>query len=200
MADPVSQQLLARIEDGDNDAACELFDRYAQRLIGMARKRLSSKLARRVDAEDIVQSAYRSFFADAAAGKFQLEESGDLWRLLVAITLNKLRSKARFHRAVKRDVEQEDSMSGQVGIHGIPPDRMAAEPSPEEAMALAESIESLMTDLTALERRMLELRLQEHTLEEIAEKVDRSERTVRRLLSRLRDRLAGDLDNEMVAG
>jgi RNA polymerase sigma-70 factor (ECF subfamily) len=199
MSDRVSQELLARVEGGDEDAAQALYDRYVHRLIGLARKRLSGKLARRVDPEDIVQSAYRSFFAHAADGCFEISKSGDLWRLLAAITLNKLRSKAKFHRRRKRDLRQEDSMSDRHSTHGIAPVRLACDPTPDEATALAEYIERLMAELTPLERKMLELRLQLYTLDEIAEQVDRSERTVRRLMRRLRERLERELANELPA-
>jgi hypothetical protein len=61
MADYPSIELLARFRAGDERAAEELFPRFAERLIAVAKARLSAKLARRVGAEDVVQSAYRSF-------------------------------------------------------------------------------------------------------------------------------------------
>ena len=67
-----SQQLLERVRSGDKDAAEELFERYVDRLIELARKRLSPRLARRLDPEDIVQSACRSFFRLARAGRYEL--------------------------------------------------------------------------------------------------------------------------------
>src|SRR5262249_61833539 len=82
--------LLARWREGDQQAAAEIFRRYVGRLIGIVQARLSAKLARRVDPEDVVQSAYRSFFAGARNGQYDLPLGRDLWRLLVAITLHKL--------------------------------------------------------------------------------------------------------------
>ena len=71
---------------------------------------MSAKLARRMDAEDVVQSAFRSFFSGVNRDQFQLEESGDLWRLLVVIALNKLRRQAAFHGAAKRQFKAEQSV------------------------------------------------------------------------------------------
>jgi DNA-directed RNA polymerase specialized sigma24 family protein len=82
--------LLERWKSGDEAAAAEIFDQYLSRLTALARTRLSPKLARRVDPEDIVQSAYRSFFRHAQNDRYVLERSGDLWRLLAAIVMNKL--------------------------------------------------------------------------------------------------------------
>jgi DNA-directed RNA polymerase specialized sigma24 family protein len=82
MNDDPSAELLARWRAGDERAEDELFARYTSRLIELARRRLSAKLGRRLDPEDVVQSAYRSFCASARADRYTLRGSGDLWRLL----------------------------------------------------------------------------------------------------------------------
>ena len=80
--------LLARWKDGDERAATLLFERYVNQLITMARKMLSEPMQRRVAAEDVVQSAYRSFFCKAGDDRYVLEKSGDLWKLLATITVS----------------------------------------------------------------------------------------------------------------
>src|SRR5689334_8029550 len=102
-----SVELLRRVAAGDNQAATEVFEQYVERLTALARSRLSAKLAPRVDPEDIVQSAYRSFFVAAGRGQFELQRSGDLWRLLVEITLHKLYRTAQHHLAQQRAVSRE---------------------------------------------------------------------------------------------
>ena len=57
--------LLERFRGGDDLAAAEIFNRYFGRLTALARSRLSPRLARRTDPEDIVLSVYRSFFVAA---------------------------------------------------------------------------------------------------------------------------------------
>src|SRR5690242_9071558 len=84
-----SDQLLLRYQQGDEDASREIFERFIARLTALARSRLASRVAKRADPEDIVLSAYRSFFVGARNGKYALQRSGDLWRLLVSITLHK---------------------------------------------------------------------------------------------------------------
>src|SRR5207302_203407 len=73
----------------------------------LAERRLSKGLRRRVGADDVVQSAYRTFLRRAQAGEFQLADSDGLWRLLSAITLATVRELARFHGRQKRGFEQE---------------------------------------------------------------------------------------------
>ncbi|MEZ6126232.1 MAG: ECF-type sigma factor [Planctomycetaceae bacterium] len=57
-----SIRLFASLVDGEASAANEVFHRYLQRLNRLARTRLAPQLNARVDPEDIVMSAYRSFF------------------------------------------------------------------------------------------------------------------------------------------
>src|SRR5262245_43312367 len=99
--------LLRRLRMGDESAATEVFDRYVERLTHLARSRLAAQLASRVDPEDIVMSAYRSFFIAARDGKFHVQHGDDLWRLLVEVTLHKLYHAANRHLADRRSVNRE---------------------------------------------------------------------------------------------
>src|SRR5262249_5168287 len=135
--DVLSAELMARWREGDEDAAGELFRRYAERLLALARSRLSARLARHVDPEDVVQSAYKSFFTGARDGRFALRRSGDLWRLLVAITLHKLQRQAERLAAGKRAVARERQLANEAGPFGIEAQVLAREPTPAEAAALA---------------------------------------------------------------
>ena len=185
--EPSTLELLARWREGDQQAEEELFSRYTTQLVALARSRLSPKLAGRVDAEDVVQSAYRSFFV--AADRFVIQRSGDLWRLLAKITLRKLYRQAGRHTAMRRNVSRETSLGATTGTNGVPLEVLAREPSPEEAVAVIDELEQVMRGLSPLHRRMVELRLQGYQLKEIGAQTDRSERLIRYVLSQVRDRL-----------
>ena len=182
-----SRELLVRYQQGDTTAADAIFDRYTSRLMALARSRLSPKLARRVDADDIVQSTYRSFFVHAREGEFVAEHDGDLWRLLATMTLHKLGRQAKRHRAAKRSLEREAT--------GVPdaPDRLGQladrEPSAADVVAAAEELHWLMSQFDPIQREALQLRLHDQTAEEIAATIGRSERTVRRWLVEARELL-----------
>ena len=182
--DEPSINLLARWRQGDQQAAEELFRRYAGQLIALASSRLSSQVGRRVDAEDVVQSAYRSFFIAARDGCYDLQRGGDLWRLLVAITLHKLRDQVKHNRAGKRAVDREQADEFD--------DLFAQGPSPLQAATLADHLEHLMRGLNPTQRQVLELRLQGFHLEEIATQTRRSVRTVSRLLDQVREMLEAE--------
>ena len=89
--------LVERLRAGDARAAEALFARYARQLTRLAEQHLSRKLAGRVDGEDVVQSVFRTFFRRSAAGEFRLDASDQLWRLLLTITLRKVRAKCPGH-------------------------------------------------------------------------------------------------------
>jgi RNA polymerase sigma-70 factor (ECF subfamily) len=177
--------LLRRLGAGEEEAAAEIFNRHVDRLVALAATRLSQRFAQRVDPEDIVQSAFRSFFREAKAGRFTFEKSGDLWRLLAAITLNKLYRQIEFHGAAKRNARREQAGGGDAEQSAVE-QWVAREPSAEQAAELFDEVAAVMTDLDPSDRKVLELRLQDLSSDEIAAKLGCSDRTVRRALERIR--------------
>ena len=177
-----SGQLVDRWRAGDQTAATLLWERYAVRLLALVRKRLSGKLAHHIDPEDVVQSAYRCFFANARDGRYLLHHSGDLWRLLVAITLHRLHHHTRHQRAGKRAVGRERNFGHESELSRLHVHKLTRGPSHEDAVALADELQRVMKRLKPLQRRMVELRLQAYSFDEIAAATERNERTVRRVL------------------
>ena len=102
------QDLVLSLRTGDSVAAYQLHDLYAQRLLSAVRHRMNPALRRRMDPEDIVQSAFRSFFRVVSSNDWSSQGRAEqIWSLLFAITRNKLNAKIRFHAAGKRSVGRE---------------------------------------------------------------------------------------------
>jgi RNA polymerase sigma-70 factor (ECF subfamily) len=180
-----------RLRSGEDAAAREVFVRFAGRLVGLARRHLDARLAVKVDPEDIVQSAYKSFFVRQRDGGLEVGSWDGLWGVLTVITLRKCADRAAFFRAGKRDVAREAAGSG-AGDASPPMTDLALdrEPLPDEAAVLAETVEALFRAVDDPdERAILELSLQGYTAAEICGMVGRAERSVRRLRERLRKRL-----------
>ena len=190
MANLNSQQLLQMYQAGQNRAATDIFDRYVARLIALARSRIGTQLQRRIDPEDIVQSAYRSFFVHAREGEYQLREAGDLWRLLASITLHKLYGQIEKHTAAKRSIHHEAPTDTPITATTVP------EPSPAEVVAIIEEVRLVIQDLPPEERLVLTAYLQGHSNSEISRSLEKSERTVRRLLANARQKLEQRLLNK----
>jgi RNA polymerase sigma-70 factor, ECF subfamily len=181
--------ILHRLRQGDDGASREVYHRYTHRLIYLARRRLSGKLAQKVDPEDVLQSVYRSFFLRVAVGEFDLQDWDGLWNLLVAITLRKCGRQLEYHLAARRDVRRESSSEDGEGSM-LDWQALAREPTPEEAAALTEMVDYLLRGLQDDRyQQILVLRLQGYGLEEISQQVGRSEQTVHRVLDQVKKRL-----------
>lgn len=72
----------------------QLVKQFAQCLAQLDRMNMDHRLARSIDADDVVQSVFRTFFRRSARGDFQIDNSTDLWKLLVRITISKARQRA----------------------------------------------------------------------------------------------------------
>lgn len=181
--------LMIRLQSGEDEAARTVFARYTHRLVGLARKHLDARLSVKVDPEDVVQSAYKSFFLRQRDGVFEVGSWDGLWGLLTVITLRKCADRAAHFRTEKRQLKREATApaDSSPAAWQLAVDR---DPSPEEAVILSEAVEELFrTTNDPDERAILELSLQGFTAIEVSEKLGRAERSVRRLRERIRKRL-----------
>ncbi|MBA4016333.1 MAG: hypothetical protein C0483_04015 [Pirellula sp.] len=152
--------------------------------------RLAKRIGARVDPDDAVQSAFRSFFIGARTGKFTLNESDDLWRLLATITARKVARLNERHSAAKRSVKKEQATEANDDSAA---DWEAADHryvGPVESAVLAEELSLLMAGLKSELRSILELRLQDESIDSIAERLGKSPRTIRRRVEELRQIVA----------
>jgi RNA polymerase sigma factor (sigma-70 family) len=182
------------LKDGDAAAAQPLWERYHRRLVGLAREKLRTARRRAADEEDVVQSAFHSFFQGVAKGRFpQLDDRDNLWRLLVVITARKALDQLSHEHAKRRGggmLQGESRIS-----HGAAVSDDAAaieqvvgdEPTPEFAAQVAEEYQRLL-DLLEDDtlRRVAVWKMEGLTTDEIAEALDCSRRTVARKLETIR--------------
>jgi RNA polymerase sigma-70 factor (ECF subfamily) len=162
-------------------------------LIRLVRSRLPAQLSQRIDAEDVVQSAYRSFFVSARDGEIDFQHGSELWRLLVIITIRKLCNQVGWNQAGKRSPRREQRLSASEDAERIESHARDQEPSPLETLALVEEVEQVMRGLSATQRRIVEMRLQGHSFDDISAETHYSNRTVCRVLERVRRDLAARL-------
>jgi RNA polymerase sigma factor (sigma-70 family) len=184
---------LHQLGDGGG-AAQALWERYFDRLVRLARRKLRDAPRRAADEEDVALSAFDSFCWGAAQGRFpRLNDRDNLWALLVRITERKASDLARHERRQKRgggkvvsDVEppgpaDSSAAEGSVG-------RAAGrEPTPAFAALVAEECRRLLDRLGDGELRRIAIwKMEGYTNAEIAARVDLSEPTVERRLRRVR--------------
>ena len=180
-------ELMERLRSGDEAVAREVFDRFAGRLVALARRRFDRRLAHKVDPEDVVQSAFKSFFTRHRGGTIRLRDWDGLWGLLTLITLRKCVDRVDYFRAGCRDVRREATAAeGQDSPWQLALDR---EPRPEEAAALTETVERLFRAVGDDGRPVLELSLQGYTAAEIGLLLGRALRSVQRMREQIRARI-----------
>ena len=185
---------LGRLRAGDHAAAQPLWQRYFQRLVGLARKKLRDAPRRAADEEDVALSAFDSFCRGAEQGRFpQLHDRDDLWRLLFAFTARKAFDQVRDERRLKRGggaVRGESALLGPEGSAGEEAGLeqvVGREPTPEFAAQVAEECQRLLDVLGDAELRAVALaKMEGDTTEQIATKFGRSPRAVERKLQLIR--------------
>jgi DNA-directed RNA polymerase specialized sigma24 family protein len=189
---------LGELRDGDQAAAQPLWEHYFSKLVTVARSKLRRmrKTTADQDEEDAALSAFNSFCAGAARGKFpQLADRDDIWRLLVVITARKAMAQAnregRQKRGGGRVVEEAVLFGHGLGaadgsLAGL--ERIAAQgPSPEFAAMMAEECGRLLDALDDDSLRQVALsRMEGYNNDEIAEQLGCARRTVARRLDLIR--------------
>ena len=188
---------LGDLQAGDQGAAQPLWDRYFDRLVRLASAKLRAgrTSSAEADEEDAALSAFDSFCAGAARGRFpDLSDRDDLWRLLVVITARKVQAQARRDRRQKRGSGRVQTMTdlgviGPAGHHdrGDLDRIIGAEPTPEFAAEVAEEFGHLLDTLGDESLRLVALgRLEGYTNDEIAARLGCARRTVARRLDLIR--------------
>lgn len=193
--DQPNDRWLQQLIDGEDQTALQFWNQYGNRLNRLADKFLSPKLARRVDAEDVVQSVCRTFFRRAQNGQFTIADAESLWRLLCTITIAKVRMEARKQCRKKRSVDREEPIYAFTGESDDSPRELCSgDPTSEEIVEFADELERLLSNLEQEEQQLVELKLQDYDNNEIAQRLQCSARTVRRILKRVQSRLQAMLE------
>jgi RNA polymerase sigma-70 factor, ECF subfamily len=101
-------RLVARAKSGDAEALNELFKRYLRLMVEIARRKLGTRLRLKEEPDDLAQTTFREATRDFAS--YQYRGEGSLVRWLVQILQNKIRDRAEFYGATKRDLSRERAM------------------------------------------------------------------------------------------
>lgn len=191
---------LEDLKDGNEDAAHEIWDRYFQRLVKQAKRRLGNAARRIADEEDVAVSVFQSLCEGVAAGRFErLSNRDDLWSLLVAMTRMKAVDQIRRQTAKRRggeDLRGESVMAnrGDTSVAGFD-QFLGDDPDPEFLATMEEQFRVLMNALPdESQKRVAKLRMDGYSNDEIAKTLDISIRSVERKLNVIRKTWSDALD------
>ncbi len=178
---------MRRLREHDEAASHAVFQRYVKRLLALAQSKLSRQLRQKEDPDDVVQSAFNSFFRRCATGSLDFQDWESIWSMLALITVRKCVKRVRHYRAGRRAVQREAAPAvGKSGEEAVW-DLIAAAPSPEEEAILHDTVAELLASLEIPRHRdIVLLTLQGYTVEEIAAQLDCADRTVNRVLDKVR--------------
>ncbi len=171
---------LARVDQED----VRIFYDYFEELKAEVRRHLKGKARLMPGTSAIAQSALLSLFCDLAVQNVPLSDVDEygypmLWPLVLCYVERHCNKWKGYYRAKKRKGRETE---------------LAAEPADHRAevgeeSAFADACEALYGKLSPEDRSILEGRLKDETLEQIANRINRSETTVSNRLVRIRSLL-----------
>ncbi len=186
--------IIKRVEAGDEDASTELWNLCFPRLLNYCRNKLPDHMRRILDEEDVALSAFKSFCIGAGNGAFgDIKGRDELWRLLFCIAGRKASGYLRHQTRQKRGGGQVSGesifLSGDrpSSVDGIEQIADTAQ-SPASMAQFANDCQKLfdMLDDNNLQTIAL-LRIEGHSVDEIADRVGCAKRTVERRLNLIRE-------------
>lgn len=177
--------VLENVQQGDSRAEEAVHRQFVDKLLRVASKRISDRFRAKVAPEEIVQSVFVSFFRRHKNHEFQFDNWNDLWALLLRITVHKCVDRIAEFQTKKRDVRRELATTDSK----LPPAFGAASPGPtaEEVLFFEETLDQLFDRLTPIQQKIVLMRLQGMSNLEISQSINRTERTVYRMLNQIKE-------------
>ena len=178
MSENSSELILTNYLNSVEGASEALFNRYHDRAFDFAKKKLGRFLQTKVDPGDIAHESLVSLFRAARDCRIRINQKGDLWKFLVGIINNKVKSQFERFNLSKRNIQKEQKLESDIT------GRENSETQTGELFA------DLIRDEKPVDRKMVELLVQGYSQKEIAEKLGRTTRTIRRMMENLRAKVA----------
>jgi len=201
--DQDTAELVRLAKAGQRPALNTLFGRFRPRVVDLARRRLGSRIGSKEDPEDLAQTTFREAARDFRDYEYRGKRSFLSW--LSRILHNKIRDRAEFYTAAKRDSSRELGPMIAPG-RGFDEERrfdpVVQEPTGLEQAELNEELELLhehLERLSPLHRQAIRLVFFEGlSLRQAGWQMGgRSEDAVRMLIRRAADRLRESLQGPL---
>jgi RNA polymerase sigma factor (sigma-70 family) len=179
------EYLMQQVANGSEDAVWQLVETYTPFVLRSIRASLANKLRRRLDSQDIAQVLWASLLL-GHMDFLSIKSPEGLIDLLSRIAKNKVIDQVRRNTAQKCSVDRE-----------IPPQEIAAklpggmertyatDPTPSKLVSVREQWDQVVSTASERDRRILHLRMERRSFEEIGRAVQVSPMTARRAMERL---------------
>lgn len=174
--------LMEQVKEGSEDAVQKLLETYGGHILRTIRRRLNRRMRSQFDSADFCQAVWASFLAgEQQIPSFTHER--DLIGFLNSMATNKVVEECRRRLQGKRYNAHRQGSQGDGG------GRVTKNPTASQIVSAQEQFSWLVRGDPTLYRRIVQLRVDGATLDEIAESTGVNERTVRRVIRRLGDRI-----------
>jgi DNA-directed RNA polymerase specialized sigma24 family protein len=181
MIDPEFAALLARVRQGDPQAAEEFYDSYKDIVLRSLRYRLQEYAQRHGlrDPEDYLQSTLGAFWEalhedpDFLA-RFLKREQVVAWMLKVA------------QNKINKDARRPCNRHQRVALEEVPQDKLVSRQPTAEQLAYAKELLAALEDVFPDYRDAVQMRLAGYTLEQISDHFRKNRRFLERMFAKLR--------------
>jgi RNA polymerase sigma factor (sigma-70 family) len=170
---------------GDEQAAAELWNRYFSRLVQTARAKLGGTATPAADAEDVALSAFHTIYQAARQNRMpQMTDRDSFWKSLLVIATGKVIDARRRATSQKRSTPgQPADVPSTLALETV----VSREPDPHLALMVEETFLRMLHCLDDAElKEIVLLKMDGYTHAEIANRLDCSERTIKRRLTIIR--------------
>jgi RNA polymerase sigma factor (sigma-70 family) len=181
--------MVSRARGGDAGAARDLICRFEADVRMMVRVRLPKLLRNRFDSLDFTQAVWASVFVGLREDDESFRDEEQMRKFLGGVVRLKVLEEYRRHtRTRKYDLAREQPLYVRRNGRDRPIELPANEPTPSQVMQAGDQLNRLIAGRTDRAAEIIELRRLDLTFEEIAARMNLSERYVRRVVESLRER------------
>lgn len=171
------QDLLTSARGGSHSAVLALLETCSPRILRSIRKKLTQRMRRRLDSEDVAQAVWASFFkGPLEPNKFAT--LAELTAYVEKMAMNKVADVNRKQRRSRRDVGRDVALDSQV-VEQL----TSNVPTPSQVVSENEEFGRLLDARSDRHRRILELKTAGATYEQIGEALEMHPSSVRRIVS-----------------
>jgi RNA polymerase sigma-70 factor (ECF subfamily) len=183
-------EVIAGARAGDEAAVAALLGRFESEIRTMVRVRLPRALRNQFDSMDFVQAVWKSVFTGKADDVARLADVAQFRGFLAGVARNKVYEEHRRRtRTRKYDLGREERLYVRKGDRDVPREVAAPDPTPSETVQAGDRLGQLIRGRTPEEAQVVDLRRQGLTFEEIAGRLGTSERSARRVIDSIRERM-----------
>jgi RNA polymerase sigma-70 factor (ECF subfamily) len=182
--------LIERVKAGDDDAIRELIRRFEGEVRTIVRVRLPQSLRSQFDSMDFVQAVWQSVLTKDGQDLGHFTNARHFRGFLAGVARNKVFEEHRRRtRTRKYSLKREEPLYVRRGDRELVREVPATDPTPSQDAQAHDRFAQLIEGRSPQEAEVVELRRRGLTFEEIAERTGLSERSVRRVIESIRQRM-----------